>query len=191
METEDSVWGRKMILFLLEEPSMEALLEEILPQILDEDFRLISHEGKGDLIKSLPIKLKAWNIPNTKFVVVHDQDNNDCKVLKKSIRDVCNQYNREVVIRIVCRELEAWYFGDLVAVEKAFNKDLSKLKNSKKYNDPDAISDPKAILKKYIPELTQIDGAKRISKHMDIKENKSHSFNVFVEGVKKLENSVG
>lgn len=176
-----------MIVFLLEEPSMEALLKVILPQIIkNEQYMLIPHDGKGDLLISIPIKLKAWSMQDTEFVIVHDQDNNDCVELKRQIRDICAPYKREVLIRIACRELESWYLGDLQAVEKAYGVDLSKIKNNRKYADPDIVVDPKAIIKRYVPQLTQIDGAKRISKHMDIENNKSHSFNVFVDGIRGM-----
>ncbi len=176
-----------MIVFLLEEKSMEALLQELLPSIVGEElFVLIPHEGKGDLLQSIPRKLKGWPKGDTSFVIVHDQDANDCVQLKEKILEICKPYNRTVIVRIVCRELESWYFGDLDAVEKAYEKNLNKLKNGSKYRVPDEIPDPKTAIKKAIPELTQIDGAKRIAKHMSIDENKSHSFHVFVDGVKKL-----
>lgn len=63
---------------------------------------------------------------------------------------------------------------------------LFKLRNSRKYRIPDEIADPKAVLKKELPEMTQIDGAKRIAEHMNIMRNSSHSFRVFVEGVKRI-----
>jgi hypothetical protein len=176
-----------MIVFLLEERSMEALLNGILPKIIgNEEYKLIPHEGKNDLLRSIPKKLKCWTLPNTKFVIVHDQDNNDCVSLKGKISEICRPYKKDVLIRIVCRELEAWYFGDLEAVEKAYNQDLKKLKNQKRYSDPDLIIDPKEVLKRMVPGMMQIDGAKRISKHMEIKKNKSHSFQVFVSGVQNL-----
>ena len=176
-----------MIVFLLEERSMEELLNEILPQIMgDEKFFLIPHEGKGDLLQSIPRKLRGWSIPDTSFVIVHDQDANDCVQLKEKILEICKPYNRKVLVRIVCRELESWYFGDLNAVEKAYGKNLKKLRNSSKYRVPDEITDPKDVIKRAIPEMTQIDGARRIAKHMVIDGNKSHSFHVFVDGVKSL-----
>lgn len=176
-----------MIVFLLEEPSMEALLNGILPKVITgESYRLIPHEGKNSLLKSIPIKLKAWNMPDTKFVIVHDQDSNDCIDIKNKISELCRPYNRDVLIRIVCRELESWYFGDIQAVEKAYGKNLNRIKNSNKYRDPDEIIDPKETIKRWVPELTQVDGASRISKYMDIENNRSHSFNVFIDGVRKM-----
>ncbi len=177
-----------MIVFLLEEPSMEALLNNILPKIpMNDSYKLIPHQGKNDLLRSIPTKLKAWTIPDTRFVIVHDQDSNDCMMLKRDIEEICRPYNRTVLIRIVCRELESWYFGDIEAVEAAYNKNLRKLKNSVKYRVPDSIKDPKDVIRRFIPELTQIDGAKRISRYMDINHNSSHSFNVFLEGIRKLQ----
>ena len=75
------------IVFLLEEKSMKALLDIVLPRILppDVDFYTVPHEGKSDLQKSIPHKLKAWNIPDTKFVIVQDQDSNDCRKLKQKL----------------------------------------------------------------------------------------------------------
>ncbi len=176
-----------MIVFLLEEPSMKMLLEGILPQIIDnEEYRLFAHEGKGDLLRSIPIKLKGWNLPGTKFVIVHDQDNNDCLELKSRIQELCRPYKKTVLVRIACHELESWYFGDLHAVEAAYHKDLKVLRNKGKYKEPDRIEDPKAVLRRFIPELTQIEGASRISKCMDINANTSHSFRVFVNGVRKI-----
>jgi hypothetical protein len=70
------------IVFLLEESSIENVLEELLPKLIPPEIRYkcISHQGKQDLAKSIPIKLKAFkkSSPNTKFIIVHDQDSHDC-----------------------------------------------------------------------------------------------------------------
>ena len=81
------------VVFLVEEPSMKWVLEALLPKILREDVRyfIIPHEGKGDLIKSIPTKLKGWNLPDTKFVIVHDQDDQDCKKLKTELITIKNR----------------------------------------------------------------------------------------------------
>jgi Domain of unknown function (DUF4276) len=114
--------------FLLEEASMENLLIEILPKILpsgytlNENCFLRPHNGKSDLRKSIPKKVKAFsNNAETKIIILHDQDNNDCRKLKKEIQELCNlNGNCPVLIRIVCRELEAWYWGDLDAIQKVY-----------------------------------------------------------------------
>lgn len=176
------------IVFLLEEKSMKYFLDGILPRIIPEGiaYLTIPHEGKSDLQKSIPIKLRGWTQPDTKFVVVQDQDANDCRELKKKLADLCAPYNKEVLIRIACHELEAWYFGDLDAVSRAYGKGLKNLKNKKAYRIPDDIIRPKEQLKKILPMHQQISGAKRISPYIDIAHNCSVSFQIFVKGVQRL-----
>lgn len=60
-----------MLVFMLEEPSMKAFLQGLLPRILPPHvgFKLIPHEGKSDLEKSLKIKLRGWRTPETRFIV--------------------------------------------------------------------------------------------------------------------------
>lgn len=176
------------IVFLLEERSAKYLLDEILPRLLPEevDWKTIPHEGKSDLVKSIPHKLAAWKAPDTKFVVIHDQDANDCRQLKESIRELCKKCDKEVLIRIACRELEAWYFGDLKAVSKAYGKDFTQLSAKRKYRNPDAIENPKQELRKLIPQHEQISGAKRIGPLMDLEHNTSKSFCVLIEGIRRF-----
>ena len=176
------------LVFLLEERSMKVLLDIILPKILPEgvSFQTIPHEGKSELEKSIPIKLRAWNEPNVAFVIVHDQDSNNCVELKNKLVSLCSNANRKFLVRIPCHELEAWYWGDLDAVSKAYGKDLTSLKNKKKYRNPDQIENPKQELKKLIPQMGQIEGAQRIAPYMNVANNTSYSFNVFVQGVQRL-----
>ena len=176
------------LVFFLEEESMKELLDGILPKILPDNitFKTIPHEGKYDLEKSFPRKLRFWNEPNTSFIIVHDQDSDDCIALKKKLKDLCAGIDKHFFIRIPCHELEAWYLGDLDAVERAYNKNLSSLKNKRKYKNPDNIDHPKFELQRYLPNMSQIYGAQRISKYMNIDKNTSHSFRVFVQGVLAL-----
>ncbi len=176
------------LVFMLEEKSMKVFLDTLLPQILPSNinFFTIPHEGKSDLKKSLPIKLKAWNTPDSKFIIVQDQDSNDCKKLKQELMKLCEEYDREVLVRIACHELEAWYWGDLKAVEQAYGKDLSKVGRKRSYRIPDDIVSPKRELQKLLPEHQQIEGAKRIAQYIDIDRNTSVSFHMFIEGVQKM-----
>lgn len=176
------------IVFLLEEKSMKYFLDGILPRILPENvtFLTIPHEGKSDLQKSIPIKLRGWKQGDTKFVIVQDQDANDCRDLKQKLVELCTPYQREVLVRIACHELEAWYFGDLDAVSEAYGKNLRKLKKKKSYRIPDDIISPKKELKRILPTLQQISGAKKIAPYIDIEGNRSVSFQMFVKGVQRL-----
>lgn len=176
------------LIFMLEERSMDELLKGILPRILPEGvgFLTIPHDGKRELELSLHRKLRAWNEPDVAFVVVHDQDANDCVELKRNLQGICAMSGRHALVRIACRELEAWYWGDLAAVSEAYDVDLKHLSLKSKYRNPDSIDHPKKELKRYLPQMGQIDGARRIAPHMNIEGNTSHSFQVFVQGVKRL-----
>lgn len=176
------------LVFLLEEASMKEVLDIILPKILPETvlFRTIPHSGKSDLEASIPHKLKAWRHPDTKFVIVRDQDSADCLQVKQELKKLAEPYGRPVLIRIACKELEAWYFGDLKAVSKAYNKNVTGLSQKKQYRNPDDIGNPKEELQKLFPKHQQLSGARKIAVHMDIENNTSVSFNTFVSGVRKF-----
>ena len=63
---------------------------------------------------------------------------------------------------------------------------LTGLAQKSKFRDPDKIEDPKAELRRILPHYGQREGARKIAAHMDINRNTSHSFNVFVKGIKGL-----
>lgn len=182
---------KEKLIFLLEEPSMEAFLDEFLPKILpaDIEFQTISHNGKSDLKNSIPRKLRGWS-GNVKFVVLCDKDSNDCINLKKELLDLCNEGRRpDTLVRIVCTELESWFLGDLEAVGNAFeNGKLKRLQNKEKFREPDHLANPKQELKRLVKKTyQQISGARNIAQYMNPEsENLSYSFKVFVSGIKKI-----
>jgi hypothetical protein len=183
------VYCNMKLIFLLEELSAKEALDIILPKILPKgvEFLCIPHNGKSDLRISIPRKLQSWTEPNVKFVIVLDNDLNDCKKLKTELKETARSCNKEdTLVRIICPELESWFLGDLAAVERAFGVDLSKKKNKAIYRNPDNIQNAKQELRKLIPQYQQISGAKRIAFEMSLGENKSRSFRVFVEGVGKV-----
>lgn len=182
--------------FLVEEYSMKVFLENLLPRILPENIKLNehyflrSHEGKSDLRKSIPYKVRAFNNLNTPvgIIVLQDQDSNDCFLLKEELQSLCNaqQSNIKCLIRIVCRELESWYLGDMNAIQMAYpNFNPRKYRNKAKYRNPDVIN-ASYELKKIMPLFQKVEGARNISPHINIESNKSTSFNQFVVGLKKF-----
>lgn len=177
----------KELVFLLEEESMKALLDILLPKILPNSigFRCIPHEGKQDLEKSIPRKLRAWQTPSTYFVIVRDKDQADCVELKERLVKLCEQAGRsDSLVRIACHELESWFLGDLAAVESAFNiKRLSEQQGNRKFREPDKLSSPSMELEKLVKGYRKVSGAKKIAPYMALDQNYSHSFNCFVAGV--------
>jgi len=175
-------------IFLVEEKSMQKFLEVFLEKRLPTGttFKVIPHEGKSDLKKSIPIKLKALNKDDVMFIVLIDQDSSDCRTLKLEINDLCCKTNANYKVCIACRELEAWYLGDLSAIDKAFASKLSKQANKKKFRNPDMLNNAKQELKKHIGEIAQIAIAEKVATAMsesNYRENKSHSFHYFLKTI--------
>jgi hypothetical protein len=179
----------KKLVFLLEEQSMKEVLTIILPKLIPDSymFQCVPHNGKSALRKSIPIKTRAWKEPDVQFVVIHDKDSADCILLKKELYQLIDESRRATtLIRIACTELESWFLGDLDAVEKGFQIDLSSYKNTAKFRNPDLLSNAKQELERLIPRYQQISGSIAIAQNMDVAHNKSHSFNIFIAGIKKL-----
>ena len=126
------------IVLLLEEQSMKEMLEILLSKIVPNNtiYKCIPHEGKQDLERSIPIKLRTFP-KQTKFIILRDKDSGDCFKVKQKLFKLCQQGNRpDTLIRIPCHEMESWYLGDLAAVEKALeirSGKLVKLQNKAKY----------------------------------------------------------
>ena len=80
------------LVFLLEEESAKALLEALLPRVLDVsiDTRLIAFQGKQDLEKQLVKRLRGYLNPRARFLVLRDQDSApDCAVIKRRLVEYC------------------------------------------------------------------------------------------------------
>lgn len=178
------------LVFLLEEPSMKYLLDELLPRILPEnvEFQTIPHKGKQALERSIPRKLRGWNEPgDVRFVILHDQDTKDCVKLKQDLMALCVGTGKAVLIRIACQEMESWYFGDVNALALAYDRPkLRQISSQRKYRIPDDIPTPKEELYKLIPEHQQIAGARRVAPYMAIENNTSISFQHFISGIRRF-----
>ena len=168
---------------------MRVFLEGLLPRVLPESvpYRLIPHEGKSDLEKSIPRKLKAWREPGTRFVIVRDQDNADCLAVKAHLDEICSRAGRaDAVVRIACRELESWYLADLDAVDHVFGTRWARKKRQKRFRQPDLLMWPSRELKKLVPGFQKIDGARRMGVRVDLRNDRSPSFRHFVDAVERL-----
>lgn len=181
------------LIFLLEEPSMKNVLEPILHKLIPKDvtYICIAHEGKQDLTKSIPKKIKAFSFqPETKFVILQDQDSHDCKNLKADLLQLCQQAGKpDAMIRIICHELESWFLGDLAAIEQAYKlkpQSLSKKQSQNKFRDPDRLNSAKEELKKLVSEYYPGTHSRKIAPYLSLRDNKSRSFQVFLAGINKI-----
>ncbi len=180
----------KKIVFFVEGTSEEAFLNDLLPRVLPEqvDWLVIPHEGKKDLERSFPRKLRAWHEPEVHFVVLRDKDAGDCRKLKARLREMCETSGRpDSLVRIACHELESWFLGDLEAMAKAFDLPrIVKQKNKRKFQHPDNLANAKQELQKIVPGYQKIGGARSIAPLLDLNRNRSHSFNIFLEGIRRI-----
>lgn len=168
---------------------MKTLLDALLPRIFPGlPFLCVPHEGKQDLDRSIPRKLKAWREPGVRFIVVRDNDGQDCVALKRRLVTLCRDAGREdTLVRIACQELEAWYLGEPRALAVAFGDErLRTLAAKARYRDPDAVAHPSAELRTLVPEFQKVSGARRMADHLTREHNRSRSFQVLVEGVDRV-----
>lgn len=173
---------------------MKILLEGLLPRLVpDMPFLCVPHEGKRDLEKSIPRKLRAWREPGVRFVVVCDNDGKDCHALKQHLAELCHEAGREdTLIRLPCQELEAWYLGDPEALAQAYGSTHRKnLSGQRKYQDPDTIAKPAAELERLFPTFQKISGARKMGPLLSEDRNRSRSFQVFLAGVRFVADAVG
>lgn len=73
----------KLVVFT-EEYSMKMVLDALLPAALPPlvSYQVVPFNGRGDLESNVERMLRGWNEPDVKFVIVEDQDNDDCRKRK-------------------------------------------------------------------------------------------------------------
>lgn len=182
------------LVFLLEERSAEALLESLLPRFLDARIvpRLIHFEGKQDLEKQIVRRIRGYQNPNARFIVVRDQDSHqDCIALKQRLLALCAQTGKPAacLVRIACTELETFYLADLAAVETALCiPGIAKQQGSKKFRSPDHLGSPSHELRILTRgQYQKVGGSRELGKHLDLGNTRSPSFRNLLDGVRRME----
>ncbi len=178
-----------MVIFLLEEPSMKMFLEVLFSRLFpDARYQLVPHEGISDLERSIPRKVRGMHTIASAFVILRDQHSvADCVALKAKIAALGSGTSREVVARVVCRELESWILGDLVSLESALQVvGIAKVNARKKFRSPDQLVNAAEELAKLCPGYSKTHGAKAVATHFDPARCTSRSFQVFFKTVRRL-----
>ena len=184
----------KELVFLLEEASARALLESLLPRLLpDVTAKFISFEGKQDLKKQIARKIRSYQNTQASFIVMCDQDAQDCQALKQDLLNQCEAAGKpkQCLVRIACTELETFYLADLQAVEKALDiQGLSKQQATQKFRRPDCLRNPSEELKKMSKNRYQkVAGSRAIGKYLDLSNQRSPSFRNLVSAILRALNS--
>jgi hypothetical protein len=118
---------------------------------------------------------------------MRDQDRTDCRRVKRSLAALCAQAGRpQTVVRIACRKLEAFYLGDLLAVELGLDiGGLSGKQNKAKFRDPDRLEHPSRELQKLTGNRYQkIAGSRAIAPHLNLHEPRSRSFHHLIQAIR-------
>lgn len=196
---------------LVEEQSAEEALRHLMPRVLKNRARarVINLGSKYKLLKVLPKRLTAYGQriasgESLRVVVLVDRDDDDCEQLKAELERMAAAAGLPtksspaadgrfmVLNRIVIEELESWFIGDASALRKAFTSLPKVEQNRGIFRNPDNGGSWEALhrfLKRhgiYKSSFPKIDAARRIAPHLDIQQNRSRSFQVFVAGMEAL-----
>lgn len=158
--------------------------------------------AKRALLNQLPRLLAGHGrTPGTDaVVVVLDNDNRDCKVFLEELKAVlarCNPAPR-TLFRLAIEEMEAWLLGDrsalLAAYPKAKKDPLNRYVQDSICGTWELLADAiypggSAAIRKAgwpLPGQVKHEWAERISPHMNVEHNTSHSFGKFRDGLRQL-----
>ena len=198
--------------FLLEEPSAEAALNQLLPRLLPatDTWRCVPHRGKDALLLRLPALLKNYarrlpHEPGLRVILLMDADA-DCRQAKASLEKLVAEAQLltktsalpgqpfRVLTRLAVAELEAWFLGDRPAIQAAYPRvHANHFKGLTR--DPDAIPDCwetlHRVLQKggyYLTSKAKVEWAETIAQHLDTDpaRNASASFRYFCAGLAAL-----
>jgi len=195
--------------FLVEDQSSGKAMEILLPKLIGVDFtfRIHSYKGIGHIPKNLqpntgadkrilldqlPRLLRGYgkNKQSWFIVVICDLDDRDKLQFLAELNDILDACDPkpEACFCLAIEEFEAWYLGDVSAIQKAYPKAKKSILESY-VNDSicgtwellaDAIckSGCKALIKKGWQAVGEqkFIWAKEISPHMNVDENNSPSF---------------
>ena len=170
---------------------------------IPKDLHSVTDPRKRLLLDRLPSLLRGYgrSLPQSAaVVVVVDADDRDCVMFKRELRAVleaCTPRPR-TLFRIAIEESEAWLLGDRAAVKRAYPHAKDSVLN--RYEQDSicgtwevlaAAVHPGGVAKlraKDFPAtgIAKCAWAEAIAPCMNVDENRSPSFQVFRDGVRKL-----
>lgn len=172
-----------------EEQSMQVTLEALLPRLglAAEDYQIVTFDGVRDLERSLTRRLRRWQDPRARFLILRDNDRGDCKRRKMRLQELVDGSGNRLPakIRIVVQELEAWFLGDITALEQ-----VGLLRSGRRPSvlrqDPESHGKPMDVLRQFDRTYQKNLGAKRIAPNMRLDDNTCRSFHATIKAIREL-----
>ncbi|MFC9253539.1 DUF4276 family protein [Amycolatopsis thailandensis] len=190
------------LVVLVEERSADEALRALLPKITPGVvFQIAPFDGKGDLLRKLPHRFREyahyWTAVDLRVVVLVDRDDDDCLELKARLSRMAKEAGlpaEAVLFRIVVEELEAWFLGDVPAVNAAYPRVSLDLAKQVKFRDPEDVPGGAWEALEHVLQqhgyhkkgLAKMIAARDIAPHMDVENNRCQSFQVFRDGLRRL-----
>lgn len=184
----------------VEEPSAKEALDVLVPGLIGpkNTFEVHPFRGKQQLLKEIPKRFRAyanWMPDDWRIVVLVDEDRQNCRELKQKLVDAASAagIGSRVLCRVVVEELEAWFLGDVEAIRSVYPKVPTTLARRAGLRDPDGVRGGTwealdRVLRRagYPQGLVKTVAAREIAMQMDPDRNRSRSFCVFRDGVRRL-----
>ncbi len=196
------------LVLLVEEESMRVALEALLPAVVrGVPHEVIVFQGKADLLRKLPSRLAGLRheVPyGVRIAILLDRDDDDCRELVEKLRaavqgaglavDRAGPRRGDVLCRVACEELEAWFLGDVAALCAAYPSVPPTLADRALFRDPDAVPGGtwerlERVLQDagyYRDRFPKTKVAAEVARDMRVDRNRSHSFQVTISGLRRL-----
>ena len=178
------------LVLVVEEPSKRHFLEPFLqhwslpPTLV---VRFVVANGHSDLTKRLHTLVRSWRTPYTRFLVLCDQDSADCVDRKgELVAQIPPSRRGDVVVRIVCTELEGWYLTDPAALDASLPGFSHRVDLRRQpLGSPDSIARPAERIARSMSfrkrNLAQAMGAR-----MSRDQSSSPSLNLFIRTLDQI-----
>ena len=168
-----------------------------------KDLRSGKDPQKRLLLDRLPRILQGYgrslgDVAPSAVIVVVDSDARDCRAFKRELLDVldaCNPRPR-TLFRIAVEESEAWLLGDRDAVKAAYpgarDSVLDRYVQDSRCDTWELLADAihpggsSALEEWPASGQAKCEWAEKIAPRMDVDRNRSRSFQVFRDGVRRL-----
>jgi hypothetical protein len=114
--------------------------------------------------------------------------------IKNRLQGLCREAGYEdALVRIACHEIESWYLGDLLAVERGLHiSGIARHQNKAKFRNPDRLANAARELATITKGCYQkVSGSRKIGPCLALVGNKSGSFNVFISGIRRITGGAG